>query len=86
MIIVNGWKPLTVITKSSILDTATALDPPLMNHLNHIRIKWYFKDTRRENRPSNEIKALTKSMNLSIWEAGTLNQLFVRDFYAEIKI
>ena len=86
MIIIDGWKLLTVITKSSILDIATALDPPLMNHFNYIRIKWYFKDTRRENTPSNEIKALTKSMNMPICEVGTLNQLFVRDFYAEIKI
>ena len=30
MIIVNGWKPLTIITKHSILDTAAALDPPLI--------------------------------------------------------
>ena len=29
MIIVNGWKPLTIITKRSILDVAAALDPPL---------------------------------------------------------
>ena len=29
MIIVNGWKPLTIITKSSILDVAAVLDPPL---------------------------------------------------------
>ena len=29
MIIVNGWKPLTIITKDSILDIAAALDPPL---------------------------------------------------------
>ena len=29
LIIVNGWKPLTIITKSSILDVATVLDPPL---------------------------------------------------------
>ena len=28
-IIVNGWKPLTIITKSSILDVAAVLDPPL---------------------------------------------------------
>ena len=26
---VNGWKPLTIITKSSILDVAALLDPPL---------------------------------------------------------
>ena len=29
VIIVNGWKPLTTITKHSILDTAAAIDPPL---------------------------------------------------------
>ena len=29
LIIVNDWKPLTIITKRSILDVATALDPPL---------------------------------------------------------
>ena len=29
VIIVNDWKPLTIITKSSILDVAAVLDPPL---------------------------------------------------------
>ena len=29
MIIDNGWKPLTIIAKHSILDVAAALDPPL---------------------------------------------------------
>ena len=29
VIIVNGWKPLTIITKRSILDVAAALDSPL---------------------------------------------------------
>ena len=29
MIIVNGFQPLTIITKYSILDVAAALDPPL---------------------------------------------------------
>ena len=29
VIIVNGWKPLTIITKRSILDDAAALDPRL---------------------------------------------------------
>ena len=29
LIIVNGWKPLTIITKSSILNVAADLDPPL---------------------------------------------------------
>ena len=30
VIIVNGYKPLTVITKHSILDVAAVLDPPLV--------------------------------------------------------
>ena len=30
VIIVNGWKPLTIITKCSILDVEAALDPPLV--------------------------------------------------------
>ena len=29
VIIVNGWKPLTIITKHSILDVAATQDPPL---------------------------------------------------------
>ena len=29
VIIVNDWKPLTIITKCSILDVAAVLDPPL---------------------------------------------------------
>ena len=33
VIIVNGWKPLTIITKRSILDVAAALDPPLMTEI-----------------------------------------------------
>ena len=28
VIIVNGWKPVTIITKSSILDVAAVLDQP----------------------------------------------------------
>ena len=35
VIIVNGWKPLTIITKRSILDVAVALDPPLIIKENH---------------------------------------------------
>ena len=30
VITVNGWKPLTIITKSSTLDVAAVLDPPLI--------------------------------------------------------
>ena len=31
VIIVNGWKPLTIITKRSILDVAAVLDLPLLD-------------------------------------------------------
>ena len=30
VVIVNGWKLLTIITKHSILDVAAALNPPLI--------------------------------------------------------
>ena len=30
VIIVNSWKPLTIITKNSVLDFAAALDTPLV--------------------------------------------------------
>ena len=32
VITVNPWKPLTIITKRSILDVAAVLDPPLKGH------------------------------------------------------
>ena len=30
VIIVNDWKPLTIITKCSVLDVVAVLDPPLI--------------------------------------------------------
>ena len=46
VVIVNGWKPLTVITKHSILDFAAALDPSLLLH--HInKISHYFLCLRK---------------------------------------
>ena len=42
-----------------------------------------FKDSHTENTPSNKTKAFTKSMNMRIWEIGTLNQPFVRGCYTE---
>ena len=46
VIIVNGWKPLTIITKHSILDGAAVLDPPLVNYL-RIRKSEYSRDLLR---------------------------------------
>ena len=36
VIINNGWQPLTIITKSSILDVAAVLDPPLTSASNAV--------------------------------------------------
>ena len=33
VIIVKGWKPLTIIIKRSILDVGAALDPPLQTKI-----------------------------------------------------
>ena len=41
---VNGWKPLTIITKRSILDVAAVLDPPLTVTASPWRLR---KQTRR---------------------------------------
>ena len=35
---------------------------------------------------SNETNALTKSMNIRIWEIGTLNQPFIRGSYNELNV
>ena len=46
VIIVNGWKPLTIITKCSILDVSAVLDPPLkatvINHDPPEELRWYW--------------------------------------------
>ena len=43
VVIVNGWKPLTIITKHSIFDVAAALDPALttypVSHSIHLQIR-----------------------------------------------
>ena len=41
VIIVNGWKPLTIITKSSILNVAAVLDPLLVLPLKVLQVKSY---------------------------------------------
>ena len=45
-----------------------------------------FKDTHKENTPSNKTEALRKSMNVYIWAIGTLNQLFIRGSCTQINI
>ena len=43
VIIVSGWKLLTIITECSILDVAAALDSPLLgiNFCGFFKIFWY---------------------------------------------
>ena len=36
VVIINGFQPLTIITKISILDVAAVLDPPLI-YLTHLK-------------------------------------------------
>ena len=55
--IVNGFKPLTIIAKHSILDIATALDPPLVQvskaevwSITHIRQEISYKKQDEESR------------------------------------
>ena len=43
VIIVNGWKPLPIITKSSTLDVAVALDLPLIFGVFDISLFAYFQ-------------------------------------------
>ena len=40
--------------------------------------KCFVKDAHSEKAPSNKIPALTKSMNMGIWNVGLSNQLFIR--------
>ena len=50
MIIFNSWKPLTIITKRSILDVAATLDPPLTMFLLKILVHSYIHYTLHSGR------------------------------------
>ena len=45
---------------------------------NVVPAKCLLRDTHKGKPPSNKTPALTKSMNMDIWIAGTLNQLFIK--------
>ena len=52
----------------------------------HIRYWFVFiKDTNKEKAPTGKTQVSTKSINMDIWVIGTLNQLFIRGSYTEIK-
>ena len=42
-----------------------------------ISLHCILKDTHREKAPSNKTPAHRKSMNMRVWAAGTLNQVFM---------
>ena len=44
-----------------------------------------FKDTHKENTPSNKTEALTESKSMYIWVIGILNQLFIRGSCSQTK-
>ena len=46
-------------------------------------ISLYFKDTHIDKTPLNKTPVLRKSMNMNMWVAGSLNQLFIRGFSTE---
>ena len=50
VIIVNGFQPLTIITKRSILDVAAALDPPLFSDRGN-DLYWAFSIFLEKGRP-----------------------------------
>ena len=49
MIIVNGWKPLTIITKSFILDVAAVLDLLLVSSKENLEIQVSSCSIKNEN-------------------------------------
>ena len=65
VIIVNCWKPLTSITKRSILHIAAVLDPPL-NRVQKLKIpKFDSNDSVNENIKDPVFKAMLKYKNHS---------------------
>ena len=44
-----------------------------------------FKDTHREQAPSNKTPALSESMDMDIWVVGSSNQFFITGSYTKTK-
>ena len=61
VIIVNGWKPLTIITKRSIFDAAVVLDPPLKSvYYSNYPMTLYFQVQALKLKCSGNTKSTTK--------------------------
>ena len=55
-------------------------------YFNHYFLnKICIEDTHRRNAASNKFKALTRRMKMDIWVVSSLNQLFIRGTYSNIK-
>ena len=76
MIIVNGWKPLIIITKRSILDVAAALDPSLLctcYFASGARTFQYARDRLSlDILPTNVINQITRYMLLNYYISNQL--------------
>ena len=48
-------------------------------------MSFLIKDIHKESALANKTQALTKSMIIDIWVISTLNQIFIRGSYTEIK-
>ena len=59
-IIVNGFQPLSIITKRSILDVAVALDPPLLYVIKQRQNIWMEIKPRDTNNKLLESESSTK--------------------------
>ena len=57
----------------------------ILKYIQYILMVNIFKFQLKENTTSNKTKALTKRINKHIWEIGTLNQIFIRGSYTDIK-
>ena len=45
---------------------------------------WPFKDTHRENTPSNKTQTFTESVNMNVWVVSTPNQLSISTFNSSL--
>ena len=86
VIIVNGFQPLTIVTKSSILDIAAVLDPPLQLILKVEKptAQTYFE--KKFKNPELELKVIytlpirvTTNTNLRIFQYRLLHNILYLD-------
>ena len=70
VVIVNGWKPLTIITKWSILDVAAVLDPPLIYYHNIDESQIYDYDSHITK------TGLSQSPKICFYKFGFIDGIF----------